>query len=133
MKIVIVLDKELPVGLLANTAAVLAMSAAPNLRDAIGPDIYDASGTIHPGITKIPIPILKTNREEIRKMRQKGIEDNTLNCIDFTDVAQRSTKYEEYSEALGNTNESDLRYLGLCIFGAAGSVNRVTGSIPLLR
>ncbi|MDI6705503.1 MAG: DUF2000 domain-containing protein [Bacillota bacterium] len=133
MKIVIVLDRKLPVGLLANTAAALALSAAKSLPDAIGPDICDADGTIHPGITKIPIPILGVDREELRKIRMQAIEAGDINYIDFSDVAQRSARYEKYTELLGRTNEADLTYLGLCIYGVDSSVNRITGSIPLLR
>lgn len=133
MKIVIVLDKKLPVGLLANTAAALALSVAKSLPDAIGPDARDADGTIHPGITKIPIPILGVDREELRKIRMQAIETGDIDYIDFSDVAQRSTRYEKYTELLGRTNEADLTYLGLCIYGADSSVNHITGSIPLLR
>ena len=68
-KCVIVADEELPVGILANTAAILGMTLGKCLPDCVGEDIPDGSGLMHKGITNIPIPILKGNKAFIRSFQ----------------------------------------------------------------
>lgn len=59
MKIVMVISKELPLGLVANTAAVLGISLRKIFQqDIVGCDIQDANGNVHIGITGQTIPVL---------------------------------------------------------------------------
>jgi hypothetical protein len=50
-KCIIILDEKLPIGLLANASAVLAMTIGSRVDDIIGDNIKDASENIHLGIT----------------------------------------------------------------------------------
>lgn len=59
MKCVMMIDHTLPAGLIANTAAVLAMSIGNRIEAIIGDDVFDADGICHRGITHIGIPVLK--------------------------------------------------------------------------
>lgn len=59
-KCVLLIDSELPLGLLANTAAVLVLTIGKRVEGIIGSDVVDGSGQIHTGITTIPLPILKS-------------------------------------------------------------------------
>jgi hypothetical protein len=133
MKIVIVLDRDLPHGLFANAAAVLAFSAARKIPDGVGEDVEDADGSIHPGITRLPIPILMCEREEMKGLRARASELENIGCIDFCDVAQRSKQYEEYTALMREKSGAELSYLGLCIYGEAASVKRLTGYYPLAK
>lgn len=63
MKIVMVINKELPIGLIANTAAVLGISAGKIYEEIVGDDIQDSDGNIHTGITTKTIPILEGTTE----------------------------------------------------------------------
>ena len=56
-----------------------------------------------------------------------------LTAVDFSDLAQGCKTYGEFVEKMGRVPESDLRYLGIAICGAKRKVNRLTGSMPLLR
>ena len=58
-KCVIVLDENLPLGLLVNSAAVLMMSIGKLHPDLVGRNLEDGSGHEHRGITTVPLPILK--------------------------------------------------------------------------
>ena len=133
MKIAIVLDRRLPVGLLANSAAVLAFSVANHIPGAVGMDVPDSNGTIHPGITRIPIPILAADREQLSKIRKLVQEADNVGFVDFSDAAQKSKSYEQYTQLLQAASEKDLSYLGVCIYGDYKSVTQITGNIPLLR
>ena len=135
MKCVMVIDESLPTGLIANTAAVLAISLGNRFGDIVGEDLVDKDGTMHQGITEKPIPILKGNAELIFSIREKLAEDSSdeVYFVDFCDVAQTSVKYEEYKQRLKSTPSNELSYLGLAIYGPKKTVNSLTGSIGLLR
>jgi Protein of unknown function (DUF2000) len=133
MKVVIVLDKNLPTGLLTNAAAVLAFSAAHRLPGGVGRDLEDADGGIHPGITNLPIPILACDGGQLGDLRAKALSLPGMGCVDFSDVAQRSKRYEEYAAFLMASKGSELKYLGLCLYGEASSVKRLTGHFALVK
>lgn len=134
MKCVMVIDEHLPVGLIANTSAVLAMTIGDRVKDAIGNDIVDRDGQLHRGITKLPIPLLKGTPELIRSIRQKVMQngDNVF-WVDFCDVAQRCVDYDDYTAKLQQCPEEELNYLGIALYGPAKKINKLTGSIGLLR
>ncbi len=132
MKIVIVLDRELPAGLLANAAAVLAFSAARHLPGGVGHDLWDADGGLHPGITNLPIPMLACERSGLEVLRQRA-QAQGVGCIDFSRTAQRAKRYDEYEDALKAMKGSDLEYLGLCLYGEAVAVKGLTGHLPLVK
>jgi len=133
MKIVIVLDRNLPAGLLANAAAVLAFSTARHLPGGVGQDLEDGDGSLHPGITNLPIPILACDAEQLGALRAEARSRPGVGCVDFSDVAQRSKRYEDYAEALRRSAGSDLTYLGLCLYGEPGAVKRLTGHFALVK
>ncbi|NCB50945.1 MAG: DUF2000 domain-containing protein [Clostridia bacterium] len=134
-KCVIVADAELPAGILANTAAILGMTLGKWLPECIGEDVEDGSGLVHMGITKIPIPILKGNKELIHTLRQKlySPEYEDLLVVDFSDVPQSCMSYEKYVAKANTVREEDYIYLGVAIYGSKKKVNTLTGSLPLLR
>lgn len=134
-KCVMVLDESLPLGLLANTAAVLGITLGKRMPEAVGPDVADCSGRLHLGITGIPVPVLRADRERIRAIREALYEPEykDMLAVDFSDVAQGCHVYEEYTEKLARAKEGDLRYFGITVCGAKKLVNRLTGSMPLLR
>lgn len=133
MKIVIVLDQSLPVGLLANAAAVLAFSASKYVPDGVGHDVADAEGGIHLGITQIPIPILACEGERLVELRKQAAAAEGVTCIDFCDVAQCAKRYDEYATTLKHHKGSELKYLGLCMYGEPAPVKRLTGHFSLVK
>ena len=135
MKCVIVVDHTLPVGLIANTSAVLAMSIGNKVADIIGEDGMDKDDSVHRGITRAVVPVLKGNNDLIGNIRHKLIqmECDELFYVDFCDVAQKSVDYADYINELRKTPADDLAYLGIAICGPDKKVNSLTGSLGLLR
>ena len=70
-----------------------------------------------------------------KEMRERLYQPDyvDLTVVDFSDLAQSCKTYDEFIEKMGCTPESDLRYFGVAIFGAKKKVNKLTGSLPLLR
>lgn len=135
IKYVMVIDESLPLGLLANTAAVLSLTLGKLSPDIVGPDVLDQTSCSHLGITALPIPILKGNPDVIKSLREKlfANEFADLTVVDFSDVAQSCKSYEQYINQMAETALADLSYLGIAIYGAKKQVNKLTGSMPLLR
>lgn len=134
-KCVLVIDKALPVGLVANTCAVLALSLGQRHPELVGRDLYDGEGDVHPGITTVVIPILGCAKEDISVLRMKARKqaDEGLHVIDVSNIAQQTKTYEDYAGLLKDASPDSLEYLGVCLFGPADLIKSLTGSLPLLR
>jgi hypothetical protein len=130
-----VINQKLPLGLIANTAAVLAVSVGNRVNDIVGEDVLDKDDQLHRGITQVSIPLLKGDDELIRSIRDKLLTMATddLFYVDFCDVAQKSKHYDEYKTNLRKTPADNLNYLGIAIYGPPKQVNKLTGHIGLLR
>lgn len=134
-KCVIVINENLPLGIIANTASILSITLGKYIPELVGEDVVDASGKTHLGIITIPVPILKGNKEIIRDLREKlyTADFQDMVVVDFSDVAQSCNVYSQYIEKASNTLEEEHTYFGLTICGNKKKVNKLTGSMPLLR
>lgn len=134
-KCVMVIDERLPLGRIANTAAILGITLGKAMPEVVGADVTDRTGNRHLGIIAFPVPILKGAPETIQAIREKLFqpEFQDLTVVDFSDLAQRCLTYEDYTGKMAETPESALQYLGLAICGTKKNVNKLTGSLPLLR
>lgn len=135
MKCVMILDKDLPIGIIANSAAALGISLASQIEGLIGKQLKDLEGRKHEGITNIPIPILALTKEEIKDIYDEILEkrDQDLKIIGFNDVAQKSLNYDDYAIKLASTSKEHINYLGICLYGPKKKVNKLTGNLKMLR
>ena len=131
MKIVMVLNASLPPGLAANTAAVLGISLGHAAPDIIGPDLYDGSGALHPGITARNIPVLGTDSRTLKTLFEQAVRHPDLEVLGFNTIAHQSKDYRIYAEKLAAAETEALEFSGLCIKGTPKSVNHLTGSLKL--
>ena len=133
-KCVIVVDGDLPPGIVANTAAILGATLGKNRPEIVGCDVTDASHRMHMGVVTVPVPILKSDCESLGALRRKLYEDHSSVMVaDFSDVAQGCKTYDEYLGKVSSTAENAHRYLGIALCGDWKTVNKLTGSMPLLR
>ncbi len=133
MKCVIIIDKDLPKGLMANTAAVIGISMGDKHLGVIGGKTIDKSGSVHEGITSIPIPILSSTKEKTKEIRNKVSKDKKVHLVDFSNVAQRCKDYDDYTEKMLDASDNSIDYLGVGVWGDLKNVSRLTGNLPLLR
>ena len=135
VKCVMVIDEALPLGLIANTAAVMGVTLGKQFPETVGCEVRDNSGKSHLGIVTIPIPILRSDQSGIRQIRERlyDPEYSDMVVVDFSDIAQDCKTYEEFMEREGSVREQDLNYLGIAMCGNKKKVNKLTGSMPLLR
>ncbi len=132
-KCVIIIDEALPVGEIANTAAILGITLGGRISGSIGADVRDSAGNSHIGIIKFPVPVLKANREALKSLRFKLYDRqfSDLTAADFTDLAQSCKTYDEFIDKMSYSRE--LSYIGLAIFGDKRKVAKLTGSLPLMK
>ncbi len=130
-----VIDENLPLGIIANTAAIMGITLGKKMPEVVGADVYDRTGNRHLGIIEFPVPILKGNADMIKTIREKLYEQDfpDLTIVDFTDLAQGCKTYDEFIEKMKEVPEIDLNYFGIAICGAKKKVNQLTGSMALLR
>ena len=65
-KCVMVIDEELPLGLIANTAGIMGFTLGKHRPEAVGPDVADGSGKPHLGIIEFPVPSKSVRRARSR-------------------------------------------------------------------
>ncbi len=134
-KSVMIIDEALPLGIIANTAAILGITLGKKRPDIVGCDVTDQNGNAHLGIIAFPIPVLKGNKDSIQEIRQRlyTSDFNDVTVVDFSDLAQGCNDYDEFIDLMAGAPEADLQYMGVAICGPKKKVNKLTGSMPLLR
>lgn len=78
---------------------------------------------------------MKSNTKALKSIREKLFkpEYSDLVTVDFSDVAQCCNVYDGYIYNAASTEEKDFTYLGIAIYGSKKKINRLTGSMPLLK
>ncbi|WP_419905480.1 DUF2000 domain-containing protein [Kiloniella sp.] len=133
-KCVIVIDQELPLGFIANSAAVLSLSIGKRHPEMIGSDIPDHVGDLHGGITILPVPILKGTASSLQTLREAlKPHEPGLTVIDLISATRTTQNYAEYSEEMKSTSPDQLIYSGIALYGSKKLVNKFTGNLGLLR
>ncbi len=134
-KCVMVIDESLPLGIIANAAAIMGITLGKKMPEVVGADVTDQNGNTHLGIIEFPVPILRGSSEIIEQIREKLYQQDfqDLTVVDFSDLAQSCKAYDEFIKKMSCTPESTLQYFGIAICGPKKKINKLTGSMPLLR
>ncbi|WP_239334267.1 DUF2000 domain-containing protein [Frankia sp. CiP3] len=132
-KVAIIIDGSLQIGLAMNTVAALSLSVGRMVDGILGDDSKDANGLTHKAITRIPVPILKSDAEGLKEIFLRASASDGVFVVDFTTTAQTSRTYDEYEERLAQTATADLPYIGVALSGPKKDVNKLVGSLPLYR
>lgn len=134
-KCVIIVDESLPIGSIANTAAILGITMGMKMPDVVGSDVLDSDGRSHMGIIQFPVPILKGNSELLKSIRAKLFDPKfaELTVVDFSDLAQGCKTYDAYTAKMAKASENELKYIGIAVCGSKKQINKLTGNLPLLR
>lgn len=133
-KCAIVIDDALTAGLAMNAAAVLALSIGDAYGEtALGPDVKDRDGRVHPAITQVPLPILKAGSEVLHGIVTKALADPDVFLVDFTAAAQAARDYGDYIRSMEDTGADEHVYVGIALVGKKKAVQRLSGSLPLYR
>ena len=100
IKSVCILWEDLPLGIMANTAAILGVSLGKHAPTLAREDVYDSTEGKHPGIVQYPLPILKANQETLASIYQKVQTMEDVYFVDFTNIAQSCLDYDDYIQKM---------------------------------
>ncbi|MGE4292856.1 MAG: DUF2000 domain-containing protein [Desulfovibrio sp.] len=131
-KCVLILDGALLPGQAANAAAVLASAIFCKVDGLLGPDVLDADGRTHVAITRFPLPVLRGDAEQLRRLHDQAHADERLLVAGFTHQARTARHYADYTERMAQADASALSYAGIALFGPAKVVNILTGNLECL-
>jgi hypothetical protein len=131
-KCAVVVSDQLPPGLRANAASVLTMTLGHQVPGLLGPDVKDADGVVHPGIVLIPVPVLTASNDRLREIWELAGHGDVVRA-GFSSLAQSCRTYDEYIDRLSGTPTQDLDFVGVGVFGPRKPVNKLVGSLPLMR
>ena len=132
VRTVIVIDRDLPKGLAANAAAVLAHGFGARMPGLVGADFADAAGGSHAGLIPTGVPILGADKTDLPALRATAVECGLV-VVDLPVAGQQTTVYETFRAAVAGAAPDDLTYLAVLVSGPPGTVRRLTGSLGLLR
>lgn len=132
-KPVAVLNKSAEPGKLMNALAHMCLGFGSVLGQEVLrlTDYQDADGGSHPYISEMPFIILSANSNKIRGLRVEALNQQ-LKFVDFTDTMTIGT-YEEQIARTKSTNEADLTYYGIVLFGDWDKVTELTRKFSLWR
>lgn len=131
-KCVVVVDRNLPSGLMVNAAACLGVALGEKVAGVNGEDALDGSGMSHPGLIPTGIAILQADADTIKRIRMEAEEIDGVFIADFTDAAQVPRNYGEYLDTISKIVSTDLNYLGILLYGEKKPIGKLTGDLTLL-
>jgi hypothetical protein len=133
MKCAIVVAEQLPNGLAVNAASVLSVTLGAKVQGLVGGDVKDADGVTHPGVIYTPLPVLTDSADRISQMLTAAADDEELFFATFSSLAQSCKTYDEYIARMSAVATADVEVVGIALFGPKKKVNKLVGSLPLLR
>jgi hypothetical protein len=133
MKCAIVVAEHLQNGLAVNAASVLSVTLGAKVQGLVGGDVKDADGVTHPGVIYTPLPVLTDSADRISQMLTAAADDEELFFATFSSLAQSCKTYDEYIARMSAVATADVEVVGIALFGPKKKVNKLVGSLPLLR
>jgi hypothetical protein len=131
-KMVIVVSSELPAGHAANVVGLLGISLGHHIDGIVGPDIEDARGVLHKGMSARGLPVVTANEDALHNIHMTAIANARVRVFDVTDAATQSRDYDAYTARLSDPHV-EWKTLGLAIIGPRQDVDALTGRLRLLR
>jgi hypothetical protein len=129
---VIVMNKELSGGTLANAIAVIALTVGQRHPVLVGDPLVDASGFAHPGLIPTGIPMLSATQTELSQIRQEALV-NKCDVVDFPVEGQQTKNYEEFTKMMAAIQTKDINYTGMAIIGEKKTVSKIVKKLELMR
>jgi len=133
-RIVIILDKSAPVGMVLNGACHIAAQLGALEPDIKGSSIQDASGITHLGVPNCPNIILRSDRKGIKKviLKARALEKQPV-IIDFPEEGFITSTDKEFCDAVNKKNNEDFSYIGVLLYGSETQLKKLTKSLSLYK
>ncbi len=134
MRIAVIVNPELPLGLLANTSSAVAIGLAARFPSLAGEQLADAEGKAIDVSSKLPVPILQATAEQINAIMHKALQaTGEVAIVPFPAFARAMHSFEDYRQAFPGRSLAVETLDGLGLAGPEKWVKSLTGSLKLLR
>jgi Protein of unknown function (DUF2000) len=133
-KWVIVVDREVPAGRMANAIACVAATTGALVEGLIARGGPDASGGDHAGLPWAGCTILAGTPEEVAAVRARAgaASGDQLLVIDMPASAQAHRVYDDYLAELAATSPDELAICSFSLVGPRNRVDKITNKLTLL-
>lgn len=133
-KIVAIISDKLPAGKALNALGHIAFSAGRYSDSSMmgKPEIADADGNIHRGISKYPFIILKASEEELKAIVSEGKKQGLL-VVDYPQEMFDTGPDEELVVALSKAKEPTIVYHAAVLSGEAEKIKMLTNHLKLYK
>ena len=129
---VIIMDKNLRGGLLANAIAVIALTVGQRHPTLVGDDLVDASNFAHPGLIPTGIPMLCASQADLIEVRKEAL-DMKCDIVDFPVEGQQTKNYMEFMEMTAQIPTENMKYTGIALIGQKKPISKLTKGFKLIR
>ena len=133
-KFVLVLNKQLPAGVALNAAAHLSASLVSastddQIKEMNFIDYVDKNNNIYPNISALSLIVLRGKSNDIKKIRNKCIEDNIKFCS-FLETMTGETYVEQLEKTLQKAYD-EINFYGIMLFGEREIITPLTRRLSL--
>ncbi len=134
LRLAIVVNPDLPVGLIANTAGAIAVGLGAKLPALAARQLTDRADRTIDISSNRPVPILQADAAAIRALLLKALpQSGERAVVPFPAFARSLHDYADYEATFPERDISEETIDGLGLAGPAKWVKSLTGALKLLR
>ena len=134
LRVAVIVDPDLPLGLLANTIAAISIGLGGCDAAMSGLLLADAKGVAIRASADRPIPILRADGDRLRDLLAKAATPaSDLTLVAFPAFARSLHEFAEYEHVFPTRTLADEKIDGVGLAGPAKLIRSLTGSLKLLR
>jgi len=134
IRLAIIINPALPLGLIANTAGAISIGLGAKFPALAARQLTDREERTIDISSNMPVPILQADAETIRSLLLKTLPvENDRAIVPFPAFARSLHDYREYEATFPNRDLADEAIDGLGLVGPSKWVKSLTGSLKLLR
>ncbi len=134
IRVAVIVNPELPPGLLANTVAAVSIGLGARIPGLAGARLTDARGREIDISSNRPVPILAADDATLRALTLKAAaHDGALAVVPFPAFARALHDYADYERAFPGRDLADEAIDGLALAGPDKAIRSLTGALRLLR
>lgn len=129
ISVLIVNQSLTEVGIIANTAFVLGLTAGRRMpEETFGPAVVDGDGHSHTYLTSIGHYVRKAGASKLRTLRDTFASMPDVTLVDYTEEAAPAD-YAAYTAALGAHRGDEINYRAIHIYGLAELIIPLTKNL----
>ncbi|NTJ65465.1 DUF2000 domain-containing protein [Agrobacterium rhizogenes] len=134
IRLAIVVNPALPLGLVANTAGAISIGLGAKFPALAARQLTDREGRAIDISSNMPVPVLQADGEIIRSLLLKALpQQDDRAIVPFPAFARSLHDYREYEATFPNRDLAGEAIDGLGLAGPSKWVKSLTGSLKLLR